>query len=505
MGGGMSGGAAAGVQNEVYLVGMLTLPSDASSATGSGSDMQGQQWCLEDGHGKSVLLDFAPHLQRKEGFYGEMTVAMVSGHYDPDSTTAAGGSGSSSSDAVDAFGFSTGGNGASSSAAASSKFVPLVEGRVPGVFRVQFICHPPFEDRFRTLQAMGNISDSFGVITTPAEYQRALKLESGGRRGVLQAAGSSSSSSSSSLSSSSSTGLMRLGTGGRSDGADGSSEEQAIVPGAPIVYTEDEKTLFDHDRAKLKLAPLSDQAFADRQTADATSFIVVSDLHLDSPAVLSHFAELLQQFADNDAMPGLLVLMGNFSSKPFGQSEGGADRDRYKSQMASLAVLLHKHKEAMDAKGTCVVVVPGPNDPGTNGCLPRPPLPAYFCHGLLALNNQEFGGAAAASGASAIAGPGMRVVLMSNPCRVRYHTQELLFFRCDLTTKLKRRTIIPPLPGSPPEVHVSNNNSNSSISSGNSARESQRLHPHLFVFCSSLFPGFSLCCRCYGRSWARAT
>ena len=82
------------------------------------------------------------------------------------------------------------------------------------------------------------------------------------------------------------------------------------------------------------------------------------------------------------------------------------------------------------AEGCVVAVVPGPNDPGTCGALPRPPIPAYFASRLTT---------GAAAGLPAVA-------LMSNPCRIRYYTQEILFARADITSRLRKRAILSPVP-----------------------------------------------------------
>ncbi len=70
------------------------------------------------------------------------------------------------------------------------------------------------------------------------------------------------------------------------------------------------------------------------------------------------------------------------------------------------------------------VLVPSPLDPGMSTALPRRPLPEHFTAELTAkIPNISFA---------------------SNPCRVRFYTQEIVIFREDLLRKMQRNTILPP-------------------------------------------------------------
>ena len=65
----------------------------------------------------------------------------------------------------------------------------------------------------------------------------------------------------------------------------------------------------------------------------------------------------------------------------------------------------------------------GPGDPGIGTMLPRASLPAYFTRDVAArLPNVQF---------------------VSNPCRLRFYTQEIVIFREDLLRKMQRHTIVP--------------------------------------------------------------
>lgn len=80
--------------------------------------------------------------------------------------------------------------------------------------------------------------------------------------------------------------------------------------------------------------------------------------------------------------------------------------------LASFPALLH-HAQFL--------LIPGPTDPWSSHLLPRQPLPSSLVRPLIAkVPNITFG---------------------SNPCRVRYFSQELVFFREDLMGKMMRNAV----------------------------------------------------------------
>jgi DNA polymerase epsilon subunit 2 len=96
----------------------------------------------------------------------------------------------------------------------------------------------------------------------------------------------------------------------------------------------------------------------------------------------------------------------------------------FRAAMDALAALLAEFPEV--AAAAHFVLVPGPGDPGAAPVLPRPALPAALCGALLRRAD-------------------MRVTLASNPCRLRFFTQEVLVFRGDVTTRLTRASALAPL------------------------------------------------------------
>ena len=71
------------------------------------------------------------------------------------------------------------------------------------------------------------------------------------------------------------------------------------------------------------------------------------------------------------------------------------------------------------------VLVPGPGDAGPGSILPQPPLPRSLTTALRARV------------------PG--IVLASNPCRLRYCSQEIVIFRQDLLKTMRRHCLLTPV------------------------------------------------------------
>lgn len=148
-------------------------------------------------------------------------------------------------------------------------------------------------------------------------------------------------------------------------------------------------------------------------------FVVLSDVHLDNPNVMEKLETLFEGYQDMDPLP-VFVLMGNFCSTPM-----SASLDAIKTTIGyfeDLANMISKFPRlASDAR---FVFVPGPNDPGMADVLPRPPIPQYFT--------------------GALRSKVPHALFSTNPCRIRYFTKELVFFRQDLVHMLRRNCILKP-------------------------------------------------------------
>lgn len=152
-------------------------------------------------------------------------------------------------------------------------------------------------------------------------------------------------------------------------------------------------------------------------------FLLMSDVALDSPKVFAGLRHIFQGYLEDGVPPKMVVLMGNFLSHPFGQ------------QVDDVATLADKFTElgkmivaefSQMAKECMFVIVPGTNDPGPGNVLPRPPLPKYVTKGFIDALGQE------------------RVHLGTNPCRIRYMTQEIVLLRDDLMQKMVRHCAVKP-------------------------------------------------------------
>ncbi|KAG5179611.1 DNA polymerase alpha/epsilon subunit B-domain-containing protein [Tribonema minus] len=155
--------------------------------------------------------------------------------------------------------------------------------------------------------------------------------------------------------------------------------------------------------------------------AEESMFILLSDVHLDKPAVMEKLRVIFEGFSDMPEPP-LFVLMGDFSSAPINQTSESvaqmADKfDALGSLIAEFPAL---------AQHANFVIVPGPNDPATIGgmALPRGPIPRYFAKGLVERVSN--------------------VHLATSPCRLRFYTQEIVLFRDDIFKKMQRHCIVPP-------------------------------------------------------------
>eukprot|EP00569_Conticribra_weissflogii_P007768 CAMPEP_0171338262 /NCGR_PEP_ID=MMETSP0878-20121228/7221_1 /TAXON_ID=67004 /ORGANISM="Thalassiosira weissflogii, Strain CCMP1336" /LENGTH=565 /DNA_ID=CAMNT_0011840027 /DNA_START=132 /DNA_END=1829 /DNA_ORIENTATION=+ len=149
------------------------------------------------------------------------------------------------------------------------------------------------------------------------------------------------------------------------------------------------------------------------------TFVILSDVHLDKPTVIENIDKMLDGYKDFDPLP-IFVFMGNFTSKPL---SGAADGTKaMMSYFEDLASVIGKYPRM--AKEGRFVFVPGRNDPGITGVLPRGPIPKYFT--------------------SALRSRVKHALFTSNPCRIRYFTKEIVFFRDDLVSKLRRHSLLEP-------------------------------------------------------------
>jgi|TARA_B110000305_G_scaffold229227_1_gene279984 DNA polymerase epsilon subunit 2 len=113
--------------------------------------------------------------------------------------------------------------------------------------------------------------------------------------------------------------------------------------------------------------------------------------------------------------------MGNFTSLPISHAKDGV-----KTAIDNFDALGNMIAEDFPriARKAKFIFIPGNHDPGGGEVYPRPPLPRIFTR-VLESKIQHFNAA-------------------SNPCRLRFFSQEIVFFREDLVNKLQRNCIVPP-------------------------------------------------------------
>ncbi|KAI6654541.1 DNA polymerase epsilon subunit 2 isoform X1 [Oopsacas minuta] len=137
-------------------------------------------------------------------------------------------------------------------------------------------------------------------------------------------------------------------------------------------------------------------------------FVVISDIWLDIPQVLSKLKVLFDGYSDNP--PTAFILIGNFSSEPYGTLHYQRSKDTFK-QLAILIAMFPNIQEKSH-----FIIIPGPEDVGPGNIFPKPALPSSI--------QAEFK---------------KRVPLAkftTNPSRIQLCTKEIVIIRDDLLKKL---------------------------------------------------------------------
>ncbi|KAF5333197.1 hypothetical protein D9611_002432 [Ephemerocybe angulata] len=154
------------------------------------------------------------------------------------------------------------------------------------------------------------------------------------------------------------------------------------------------------------------------------NFFCLSDVWLDHIQTLPGLAKLFDHCVDNEFIPKVMVLCGNFTSKSI--AHGNArDIQRYQDNFDSLADLISRYPDI--AQNTHFVFVPGPLDITINSVLPYRPILSTFTTKLKARLP--------------------KVHFATNPCRIKFFNQEIVIFREDLMSKMLRNIV-----GVKPEV-----------------------------------------------------
>eukprot|EP00003_Mantamonas_plastica_P010312 TRINITY_DN1973_c1_g1_i4.p1 TRINITY_DN1973_c1_g1~~TRINITY_DN1973_c1_g1_i4.p1 ORF type:complete len:140 (+),score=42.06 TRINITY_DN1973_c1_g1_i4:450-869(+) len=98
---------------------------------------------------------------------------------------------------------------------------------------------------------------------------------------------------------------------------------------------------------------------------------------------------------------------------------GNDDSQTLKEVFENLADLINEYDAI---KSEChFVLVPGPMDPGSADVVPHAPLPSVFTKKLSKVCNE--------------------ITYATNPCRIRFYDQDILIYREDLVTKMRRNCL----------------------------------------------------------------
>ncbi|PVU93514.1 hypothetical protein BB561_003236 [Smittium simulii] len=147
--------------------------------------------------------------------------------------------------------------------------------------------------------------------------------------------------------------------------------------------------------------------------------VFVSEIWLDKSEVLEQLKKLFSGFLSS-RLPLAFVFIGNFNSIPY--TPGNISIIQYQENMNKLADLILEFPEI--AKQCYFVFVPGPGDPWANFTLPYEPLPSFITDRFKTRIPKS--------------------IFTTNPCRIKFCTQEITVFRQDLVKKMRRNCVLWP-------------------------------------------------------------
>jgi len=150
---------------------------------------------------------------------------------------------------------------------------------------------------------------------------------------------------------------------------------------------------------------------------EGAMFVVVSDVWLDKPIVIERLRQMFDGYSTMEPPP-IFVFMGNFLSQPYGADTNSI----FKGGFDTLCDLICEYPEL--SQNATFIFIPGPKDPGAAPILPRRRLPVKSTERLQSRVKKS--------------------IFTTNPCRIRYCTQELVFFREDIVNKVRRNCILTP-------------------------------------------------------------
>lgn len=157
--------------------------------------------------------------------------------------------------------------------------------------------------------------------------------------------------------------------------------------------------------------------------AEDNAFMFVSDVYLDRPSVMAGLRHVFKGYLEDNFVPSVIVLIGQFLSHPFGQDS--KDIKLLIDKFGELGTMIKTEFEPL-AQETTFVIVPGTLDAGPGNVLPKPPMPEMLTRKFVQALGKD------------------RVRLATNPCRIRYMTQEIVILRDNLVQKMIRHCSVKP-------------------------------------------------------------
>ncbi|KAJ3512535.1 hypothetical protein NLJ89_g3461 [Agrocybe chaxingu] len=155
-----------------------------------------------------------------------------------------------------------------------------------------------------------------------------------------------------------------------------------------------------------------------REELPELHFFFLSDVWLDHPQTLSGIQKMFDNCIENEFIPKVIVMCGNFTSKSIAHGNG-RDVQRYQDNFDSLADLIAAYP--LITRSTHFVFVPGPLDITVNSTFPRRPL-------LSTLTGR-------------LKSKVPKVHFATNPCRIKFFNQEIVIFREDLMARMLRNVV----------------------------------------------------------------
>ncbi|KAJ0981216.1 hypothetical protein J5N97_009471 [Dioscorea zingiberensis] len=148
-------------------------------------------------------------------------------------------------------------------------------------------------------------------------------------------------------------------------------------------------------------------------------FVILSDIWVDNEETMEKLALVLDGYNNVEVVPSLFVLMGNFCSRPCNLAFNSFSILR--SQFGKLGEMIATRPRLKEQSR--FLFIPGPDDPGPSKVLPRCALPKNLTEELQ--NHIP------------------NAIFTSNPCRIKFYTQEIVLFRQDLLYRMRRSSLIP--------------------------------------------------------------